>query len=252
MARFFMIAAALLAVGLIGAGKAPARAEDGQEHAEWGYGAGDGPSRWADISPEFATCASGEEQSPIDIAGEHPVSSSVLEIDYASGQASIVNLGHTVQVKVAPGNKLTFGDAEYELLQFHFHTPSENTFHGMHFPLETHFVHRDDEGNLAVVALMVRPGEAGALDLLPVPAKAGDEEALGKDFSPASMLPPELAYLTFAGSLTTPPCSEGVRWIVLKETVTASIQTLSRLSEVLGRNNRPVNPLNGREVRESH
>lgn len=251
MTRLSMIAVAALAVSFSGVAVAPAWAEAGQGHVEWGYGASDGPSHWADISPDFATCGSGREQSPIDIGGEHAVSSSALELDYARGAASIVNLGHTVQVKVASGSKLTFGGAEYELLQFHFHTPSENTFHGMHFPLEAHFVHRNEGGRLAVVALMVRPGEEGALDLLPLPVKTGDEETLGADFDPASMLPEDAAYLTFAGSLTTPPCSEGVRWIVLKETATASIETLSRISEVLGRNNRPVNPLNGREVQVS-
>ena len=150
---------------------------------------------------------------------------------------------------MAAGNVLSLAGNRYELLQFHFHTPSENTFHGMHFPVEAHFVHRDDAGHLAVVAVMFSPGDEGPLDTLPIPAAAGEDVSLGESFDPAGILPENLGYVVFEGSLTTPPCTEGVRWIVLKQTVTAKIETFARFGEVLGRNNRPVNPLNGRELR---
>ena len=251
MTRHIGIGALLLTVIFAGLGFARAGAEGEQVHESWGYGVGNGPSLWAKISPEFETCNSGQRQSPIDLGGEHPPATQALTLDYHAGPASIINLGHTVQVKVAPGSKLFFDGASYELLQFHFHTPSENTFHGMHFPTEVHFVHRSENGGLAVVALMVRPGDEGAMDALPVVAEMSEEESLGDDFEPASLLPNDLSYLTFEGSLTTPPCSEGVRWIVLRETVSAQSETHSRLAEILGRNNRPINPLNGREVQAS-
>jgi len=242
--------AALTAVTLaVFAMAGPVPADDEGGHGAWGYGAEYGPSRWGEISPEFETCATGRRQSPIDIGDGMSPAPFELALDYKPGSATVVNNGHTVQVNVAAGNMLSVAGKRYELLQFHFHTPSENTFHGMHFPVEAHFVHRDDAGHLAVVAVMFSPGDGGSLDELPIPAAAGEDISLGESFDPAGSLPANLGYVVFEGSLTTPPCSEGVRWIVLKQTVTAKIETLARLGEVLGRNNRPVNPLNGRELR---
>lgn len=231
-------------------GAASVLAREGAAH-EWGYGVENGPSHWGEISPEFATCATGQRQSPVDIGDEMLPAPSELTLDYVPGPATVVNNGHTVQVNVADGNVLSFGDKRYKLLQFHFHTPSENTFHGMHFPVEAHFVHRDDDGRLAVVAVMFSPGDGGPLDTLPIPSAPGEDILLDENFDPAGILPDDLGYVVFEGSLTTPPCSEGVRWIVLKQTVDAKIETFARIGEVVGRNNRPVNPLNGRELRET-
>src|SRR5690606_8849805 len=141
----------LLAAAFAGANGAQAE-EKG--HGVWDYGLDRGPERWAGINPEFATCATGKAQSPIDISGEMEASATPISFDYNRGEASVINNGHTIQVNVAQGSQLSFGKDNYDLLQFHFHTPSETTFEGLHYPLEAHFVHRNAEGQLAVVALM--------------------------------------------------------------------------------------------------
>jgi carbonic anhydrase len=241
-------AACLLAAASIGANGV--RAESEESHV-WDYGLELGPEHWAGIKSEFATCGTGREQSPVDISGEMGTAAAPISFEYAEGEASVVNNGHTVQVNVAPGSKLSFGDGEYDLLQFHFHTPSETTFEGLHYPLEAHFVHRNAEGKLAVVAVMIRAGAAGSIDTLPVPELAGETTKIQGAINPEDFLPPETGYITFNGSLTTPPCSEGVRWIVLKSPVTTEPEVLSRFAAVIGRNNRPTHPLNGRMLQAS-
>lgn len=241
---------AICVIAAMSAGTNGLRAES-EEHRTWDYGLDLGPERWAGINPDFSSCAAGRQQSPIDISGEMAASSTPISFDYEAGEASIVNNGHTVQVNVAPGNELTFGDGSYELLQFHFHTPSETTFEGLHYPLEAHFVHRNAEGQLAVVAVMVRGGAAGPIDTLAIPEQAGEPEAMGPAVNPRDFLPEETGYISFDGSLTTPPCSEGVRWIVLKSPVTTEPHVLSRFAATLGRNNRPTHPLNGRMLQAS-
>jgi carbonic anhydrase len=222
-----------------------------EENHVWDYGLELGPEQWAGIKSEFATCGTGREQSPVDISGEMDTAATPISFEYTAGKASVVNNGHTVQVNVAPGSKLSFGDGEYDLLQFHFHTPSETTFEGLHYPLEAHFVHRNAEGKLAVVAVMIRPGAAGSIDTLPVPELAGETTEIQGAIDPEDFLPPETGYITFDGSLTTPPCSEGVRWIVLKSPVTTEPEVLSRFAAIIGRNNRPTHPLNGRMLQAS-
>ena len=219
---------------------------EGEGHGAWDYGIDLGPERWADINQEYATCGTGREQSPVDISGEMRAASTPIAFDYEEGTASVVNNGHTIQVNVAPGSKFSFGEDEYELLQFHFHTPSETTFEGLHYPLEAHFVHRNAGGQLAVAAVMILAGEAGPIDALPLPVTAGETEQIGGAIDPGDFLPNQTGYIAFDGSLTTPPCSEGVRWIVLKSPVTVEPQVLARFSAILQRNNRPTHPLNGR------
>lgn len=219
-------------------------------HHGWDYGVHAGPAVWGELDAGYAACGTGQQQSPIDISGDMAEGEAHLSFGYRAGPATIAHLGHTIQVNLPPGNGLTFDGKRYELIQFHFHTPSENTFEGLHYPLETHFVHRDAEGSLAVVALMVRRGASGAAEQLPLPETAGAEISLGETFDPSGFLPGSDTHVTFAGSLTTPPCSEGVRWIVLRESVSADAGWISALEARLGRNNRPVNPLHGRHLEE--
>lgn len=244
------VRAALLAGCMLAATVGELRAED-EEGRGWNYGAERGPDHWAEIDPGFATCRTGQRQSPVNIPGDVVAGTMPLSFDYKSGPATIVNLGHTLQVNVAPGSKLRFSGETYELLQFHFHTPSENTFGGLHYPLEIHLVHRSEEGKLAVVSLMAEPGASGPVDELPLPEHVGNSEALAMPLDPAALLPADTSHFAFDGSLTTPPCSEGVQWIVIRAQMTAAQETLSHVAAIMGRTNRPTQPLNGRIVRAS-
>jgi carbonic anhydrase len=239
--------AAAAAAGLALGASAPAMA---QHH--WGYSGEAAPQNWGKLDPEFATCATGKSQSPIDISKSTPHDPTPVRLDYKKGTTEILNNGHTVQVNYQPGSSLTLDGRSFELKQFHFHAPSENTFNGKHFPLEGHLVHADKDGNLAVVAVMFTEGAANPLlaSLWKVmPAKEAEKRALAQPLSALQMLPSERHYYLFTGSLTTPPCSEGVLWLVMQKPMTASKAQIDAFAKAIGfPNNRPVQPLNAREV----
>lgn len=222
-----------------------------QQH-HWSYSGEGAPQNWGKLDKEFATCSRGKAQSPVDVTGALKSNLKPLAFDYRGGTAEILNNGHTVQVNYEPGSTLTAGGRRFELKQFHFHAPSENTFNGRHFPLEGHLVHADKDGKLAVVAVMFSEGAANPLLAAlwkTMPTKEGDKKALAEQRSALEMLPAERDYYQFAGSLTTPPCSEGVLWLVIKKPVTASKAQLEVFSKTMGfANNRPVQPLNARQV----
>lgn len=218
----------------------------------WGYSGEGAPQNWGKLEPEFATCASGKSQSPIDLGGSKKADLKPLGLDYKKGTSEILNNGHTVEVEYQPGSSLTVDGHSFELKQFHFHAPSENTFSGKHFPLEGHLVHADKDGHLAVVAVMFSEGPANVLLTSlwkTMPAKAGDKKAVTETHSALEMLPADRGYYRFTGSLTTPPCSEDVLWLVIKKPVTASKAQIDAFAKTIGSpNNRPVQPLNGRQV----
>ena len=211
----------------------------------WGYRSENGPAKWSALDDKFQLCGAGKQQSPIDISKSVGGNVTAVAFNYKSGPATVVNNGHTVQVNVARGNRLQIGDRVYRLVQFHFHTPSENTVNGLHYPMETHLVHADANGRLAVVALMVRAGRKGILDHLPQPSRSGEKVNAGT-VDPSELLPASKHHFVFKGSLTTPPCSEGVDWFVMKQPIEADRATIARFYSILGANNRPTNPLNGR------
>ena len=163
----------------------------------------------------MSCAAKGRHQSPVDIPAKvnEPIKH-VVNFDYTSGPANVVNNGHSIQVNVADGSYMTIDGTAYKLLQFHFHTPSENTVDGLHYPMETHFVHKNDAGHLAVVSVMVRRGAGSVIDKLPKPDQKGAKAAV-KQINAADVLPGKKSFKTYSGSLTTPPCSEGVTWIVM-------------------------------------
>ena len=221
----------------------------------WSYHGAEKPSNWARLDPNFAECAAGHAQSPIDI--RHTVSQPDLPdlaFDYHEVPLRIVNNGHTIQVNEEGAGTLRIGDHLYSLAQFHFHTPSEERIHGKPYDMVAHLVHKDTAGKLAVVAVLFRKGHANAalkpvLDNMPI--AAGPEHLVtGLAFNVADLLPARRGYYHFAGSLTTPPCSEGVAWYVLKSPVEVSAAQLQQLHKLYRHNNRPVQPLNGREVFE--
>lgn len=222
----------------------------GQSH--WGYSAEGAPANWHELDPEFTTCQAGKNQSPIDLRGFIEAELAPLRITYQAGSSEILNNGHTVQVNYSPGSTLVVDERSFELKQFHFHAPSENRIGGKHFALEGHLVHADKDGNLAVIAVMFAEGAANAtLTSLwqKMPGKPGAKASLPPGLDASQLLPANRDYYRFNGSLTTPPCSEGVRWFVMKSPVTASRAQVEQFSKTLGfANNRPIQPVNARPV----
>lgn len=226
------------------------------QHAHWSYEQHGGADHWADLDDGFKTCRLGQAQSPIDIETGKVEKADLKPIGfaYSAGTAEMINNGHTIQVNLPAGGTATIDGVEYKLLQFHFHTPSEEKVDGKAYPLVAHLVHKSAEGKLAVVAVLFKQGKENAA-LKPVfadlPAGEGETKALGKAFDAAGLLPSNTAYYAFMGSLTTPPCSEEVRWQVLKTPVELSASQLAAFRKLYKMNARPVQPLNGRVVRIS-
>jgi carbonic anhydrase len=222
------------------------------DKAHWGYTGHAGPENWGELSPDYALCASGKNQSPINLShmveGELPD----LSIDYKPGGYEVINNGHTIQVNYQPGSSLSIDGHSFELKQFHFHAPSENHIEGRSFPMEAHFVHADRDGNLAVIAVMYENGKANpelAKAWQVMPHEAGASHPLGNLIDANALLPKDRNYYRFNGSLTTPPCSEGVTWIVMKASDKATEEQIETFSHTMHHdNNRPTQPLNARVV----
>jgi carbonic anhydrase len=215
--------------------------------SEWGYGEHHGPDSWGEVS---AVCAQGKNQSPIDLTNAVRGDLADLSFAYKGKVVALTNNGHSLQAEVKGQNTLTIDGTVFELKQFHFHTPSENLIQGKQYPLEAHFVHADKLGNLAVVSVMYEVnGQSPQLEQLSsVLPREGETAQLTHAFPVADMLPATDSYYRFNGSLTTPPCSEGVRWFVLDQSQSLSAEQRQKLNEVMGNNNRPVQALNARKV----
>lgn len=216
----------------------------------WDYSGEAGPQNWAKLTPEFHSCA-GQNQSPVNLDGFIEAELEPLKVSYKAGATEVMNNGHTVQVAYDPGSTLTLDGKTFQLIQFHFHMPSENQIKGLSYPLEGHLVHSDEQGNLAVLAVMFREGERNATlaSLWDTPPAEGQKQAVSPHLNIRDMLPADLDYYRFNGSLTTPPCSEGVRWLVLKQPIVASHTQIEALTKSVGHaNNRPLQPLNARAI----
>jgi carbonic anhydrase len=225
------------------------------DHPHWSYTGEGGPGRWGDLEPDYATCKTGKRQSPIDIEDPRPAELPAIHFHYQVTTLKIINNGHTIQVNYEPGSTMTIGEKQYSLVQFHFHHPSEEKIFGKQFDLVAHLVHKDAQGNLAVVAILFKSGQANPfLDLLwkHIPKEAGKEVVNKKiSLNVADLLPPDRDYYTFMGSLTTPPCSEGVTWYVLNNPVELSPAEIATFAKFYPDNARPIQPTNGREILES-
>jgi carbonic anhydrase len=217
----------------------------------WTYSGEKGPENWAELTPEFGACA-GKNQSPINLTGFIKADLKPVIISYQAGGNQILNNGHTVQVNYTAGSSLSVDGIQFDLKQFHFHAPSENQINGKPYAMEAHLVHADQNGNLAVVALMFTEGAANEAlaKIWPlIPKHAGETDALPSPFAVAQLLPLNHDYYRFNGSLTTPPCTEGVRWLVMKTPVSASKEQVAVFSHIMHYpNNRPVQPVNARPV----
>ena len=223
------------------------------DETEWGYTGETGPEHWGEMAPEFAMCAEGFAQSPIDIRDPGEVDLVDIEFQYGLTDSMITNNGHTIQVNVDAGSSIVYNGISYDLLQFHFHHPSEHTIDGVAAPMEIHFVHLDpNSGTLAVVGVMLTQGEsrneayAAVFDYMP--AEAGEPQPMDTSLSLASLLPDERGFYTYQGSLTTPPCSEVVRWLLLDTPVHLSGEQIDAFAEMYAYNARPVQPLGKRDL----
>lgn len=246
-----MKASTLAAVLLVSI--SPSSAAQNAEHPRhWGYEGEVGPEHWAEFEADFGECSTGRNQSPVDLANFIHADLPQIAFDYKPGGHQVVNNGHAVQVNYNAGSSITVDSTVFELKQFHFHSPSENTINGRSFPMEAHFVHADAKGNLAVVALMFEEGTSNAvLDQVwpKVPQVENGKDALQPEVSAADLLPANRDYYRYSGSLTTPPCSEGVRWLVLKQPAKATAAQLGVVGKALGQaNNRPVQPVGARAI----
>jgi len=222
--------------------------------AKWGYSGDAAPEHWGALKAEYATCATGKAQSPIDLNSFVDKDLPPIKFNYGTNATVVLNNGHTVQANYAAGSTIDVAGEVFELKQFHFHTPSENHIKGKSFPLEVHLVHANKEGKLAVVGVVFDLGDENPL-LAKVwqqlPEKAGDEHKLEATIKVQNLLPENRDYYRFSGSLTTPPCTEGVTWLVMKNPVTVSQSQVDAFAKVLHHtNNRPIQPLNGREILE--
>jgi len=222
----------------------------------WSYRGHTDAMHWAELDEGFQTCKLGKNQSPIDIVTKKTQASAdakPIAFAYTAGAAEIANNGHTIQVNLPAGGTVSLDGVDYKLLQFHFHTPSEEKINGKNYPLVAHLVHRNEEGRLAVVAVLFKLGKENAA-LKPVfaqlPAKEGETRKIDAGFDAAQLLPATRGYYAFTGSLTTPPCSEEVRWQVMKTPVELSPAQLASFRKLYPMNARPVQPLNGRKVLE--
>lgn len=223
------------------------------EHSQhWGYEGQESPEHWGKLSPDFALCETGKNQSPVNIQGALKTNHSKPVLVFGLGKQHIINNGHTIQINVSEGNTLRLDDNTFTLQQFHFHAPSENEINGKQFPLEGHFVYKDKDGSLAVLALMFKEGKANpqlAKASQQMPAKINQAAILTQPVDINALLPEDVGVYRFSGSLTTPPCSEGVIWMVLEQPVSASAEQIRQFRSVLQHeNNRPVQPLNGRVI----
>jgi carbonic anhydrase len=223
----------------------------GSPPPHWSYEGTNGPEQWGYLAEEWERCGAGVEQSPIDISEGAPAvaGASSLQFAYHPSAYEVTDNGHTVQVTLADAGTLTIDGTPFTLVQFHFHTPSEHTVGGASYPVEYHLVHRSEAGELAVVAVFVQWGaenEAMAPVFAHLPA-AGETLPGPALMDPADLLPPHLAMVRYAGSLTTPPCSEGVRWHVLMAPVQLSRAQIATLAARHPDSRRPVQPLGARE-----
>jgi carbonic anhydrase len=215
------------------------------------YEGEDGPEQWAELSDHYETCGSGQEQSPVDLTNAATTDLDNIVFEYQETAVNIINNGHTIQVNVVPGSQIVVNGETYRLLQFHFHAPSEHAVDGQEYPLELHLVHRGANNDLAVVGVFIVEGEDNTA-FVPVWDHLPEEEigiiATGATAHPAGLLPTDQTTYRYSGSLTTPPCSEGVTWLVMKNPVEMSAEQIAAFTNIISGNNRPLQSLDARSL----
>jgi carbonic anhydrase len=227
----------------------------------WSYEGATGAAHWGDLDPAYAACKTGKEQSTIDIRNAGKADLSALKFEYIGSPLKyLIDNGYTIRVNYhdAPGSGsfLIAGGKRYHLTQFHFHRPSEEYIHGKPYDMVVHLMHESSDGKVTGVAVLLKTGGANATirkiwDHMPM-TKGNEEEIAGVEIDPAGLLPRDLGYYTYMGSVTAPPCTEGVTWFVLKTPVDISAEQISAFAKLYPHDVRPLQPLNGRVVKQTH
>lgn len=220
----------------------------------WGYGGSENPTQWGRLSKDFTLCELGRSQSPINITNSSVITSSAAKIafSYLPSNLEIVNNGHTIQVNYDKGSSVTINGEKYELLQFHFHTPSEHNLNSKAYAMELHLVHRNSSGKLAVVGVMIENGQANPLIATiweNMPTTPMTKLVSDRQINAAELLPSQKSHYSYNGSLTTPPCSEGVSWNLFTEPITFSEEQIDEFQKLYQVDARPVQPNNSRIVK---
>jgi len=226
------------------------------EGAHWSYEGATGPAKWGDLDAADKACAVGSQQSPINVDIDKAIRARLpaVKLDWAKSADTIINNGHTIQLNFAEGSTLTLGDVKYQLVQVHFHRPSEHTIAGKSFPMEAHFVHRADSGALAVIGVLMAEGqqnEAFGRIVKTMPATEGPAVKADPKINPNALLPKNLGYCRYSGSLTTPPCSEIVEWVLLTAPIHVAAADVEAFAKLYPMNARPVQKDNRRFVLRS-
>ncbi len=232
-----------------GAARAAAHAS-----AHWSYQGAAGPQTWGALKPEFTLCGAGQRQSPIDIRGGLAVDLDPVKFSYQATPFTVIDNGHTVQANVAQGNHIEIGGKRFELVQFHFHRPSEERIDGRQFEMSLHLVHKDEQGRLAVVAVLMDKGQPQpAVQKVwnNLPLEKGEQLAARVPLEVSELLPTDRRYYTYMGSLTTPPCSEGVQWVVMRQPVSMSPEQIELFARMYPMNARPLQQASGRRILQS-
>lgn len=223
------------------------------QEGHWSYEGEHGPDHWSSLGADNAACSAGSQQSPLDITGAVEAEIPAIALDWKKANGEIVNNGHTIQVNMPAGSKLGRGDKSYDLLQFHFHTPSEHLVEGKSFAMEVHFVHKNAKtGTLGVLGVFMTPGAANEVFAglaTAFPAEEGGKRPLEVD--PSGLVPKTLDYWTYEGSLTTPPCSEIVDWMVTREPIEVAAADIDKFTKLYEMNARPVLAANRRFILRS-
>ena len=228
-----------------------------QHHAEemkphWGYTGLMGPSMWGDLNPEYVLCKDGKNQSPVDLVFSRPVTKRNIEFTYSSSPLRVINNGHTIQINMDKGSSASVDSKFYELMQVHFHSPSEHTISGRPYPMEIHFVHQNAKGELAVLAVLVKAGDTNhtVANIWPnIPTQQNVEVKMDAiKINPLDLLPRTRTHYAYTGSLTTPPCTEGVSWNVFNTPIEMSPEQINSFQKIYNGNNRPTQPLNERKT----
>jgi carbonic anhydrase len=224
------------------------------QHAHWNYEDATGPDKWGSLDAANRMCSTGTQQSPVDITGAIPAEQPQLKIDWRKPPDTIVNNGHTIQINFTGGDNLTVGDRSYELVQFHFHHPSEHRIDGKISPMEAHFVHSAASGGLAVIGVFLIPGGSNAVFnkiVSTMPPTEGPPVPADASIDPNGLLPARHGYYRYEGSLTTPPCSETVDWLVLAQHIEVAEADIARFAKLYPMNARPVQNRNRRFILSS-
>lgn len=227
--------------------------EQAAEPPPFSYAGATGPGNWGSIDPSYATCSEGESQSPIDLTNAQ-IATEDLQVSYQPAEIELENNGHTVEGEYPAGSSITLDGTEYELTQFHFHSPGEHLIDGRRFPIEFHFVNEAEDESKAVLGVMATEGKenpAFTEIVKAVPQKEGETKPVEGEVNAGDLLPadPDSAVRWFyEGSLTTPPCTEGVPWTVYNQPIELSADQIAAYQAAFDGNNRPVQALNGREV----